>query len=240
MKYVIALVLGLVTGVLLFGVGLIYNPFIGDRGLSPLSVTDARVMALNFSAVPSESIVFTNDGESTMTPYPEKVLQLWEAPIRQTSTLAAVMRDARNNVAGIGIKFSSLSESTELLRGQAIADSAWYIYLPEYGSLFVRQTENYWPFLRDVGFPAWRSAGNNWRGTWLGDLTAGPGALGTAEVSGGAGSLAGLETEALESLTVRAFSSDSGFVSAEGRLIIEMPQPDPSAGSQDPQGALSQ
>ena len=150
------------------------------------------------------------------------------------------MRDARNNVAGIGIKFSSRSESTELLRGQAIADSAWYIYLPEHGSLFVQQTENYWSFLRDVMFPAWRSAGNSWRGNWLGDLTAGPGALGTAEVSGGAGSFADLETEALESLTVRAFSADSGFVSAEGRLIIEMPQPDPSAGNQDPQGALSQ
>ena len=86
MKYVISLVLGLVTGALLFGVGLIYNPFIGDRGLSPLSVTDARILALNFSTVPSESIIFTNDGESTMTPHPEKVLQLWEAPIRQSGS----------------------------------------------------------------------------------------------------------------------------------------------------------
>jgi len=240
MKYLIALSLGLLTGVALFAFGLIYNPFIGDRGLSPLSVTDARVIALNYSAVPSESIIFTNDGESAMAPHPEKVLQLWEAPIRLTSAMATVMHDARNNVAGIGIKFSSHSESTELLRGQAIIDSAWYIYMPEHGSMFVQQTENYWPFFRDVGFPAWRSAGNNWRGAWLGDLTAGPGALGTANAYGGTGSLAGLETEALESLTVRAYSSDAGFVSAEGRLIIELPQPGPSAGAPDPQGSLSQ
>jgi len=239
-KYIIALLLGVVAGVLLFIAGLVYNPFIGDRGLSPLSVTDARVMALNFSSVPAESIVYTNDGESAHPPHPEKVLQLWEAPIRLTSTMATVLRDARDQVAGIGVKFTSQSESTRLLNGEAIADSVWYVYLPQQGSLFVQQTENYWGFLSDVGFSAWRSAGNNWRGTWLGDLTSGPGALGTAAVSGGAGSLAELETEAVESLTVRAFSADMGFVSAEGRLLIEMPQRGPSAESPDSQGTLSQ
>ncbi len=240
MKHVIALLLGVIAGLLLFAAGLIYNPFIGERGLSPLSVTDARVMALSFSTVPADSIVFTNDGESVHPPHPEKVLQLWEAPIRLTSTLTTVLRDARDQVAGIGIKFTSQSEKTRLLNGEAITNSVWYIYLPQQGSLFVQQTENYWSFLSDVGFKAWRSAGNNWRGTWLGDLTSGPGALGTAAVSGGAGSLAALETEAVESLTVRAFSTDTGFVSAEGRLLIEMPQQDPSVGSPDPQGALSQ
>ena len=239
MKHIIALSLGVIAGLILFVAGLIYNPFIGDRGLSPLSVTDARVMALNFSTVPTDSIVFTNDGESVNQPHPEKVLQLWEAPIRLTSTMITVLRDARDRVAGIGIKFTSQSEATQVLSGEAITNSVWYIYLPEHGSLFVQQTENYWGFLREVGFSAWSSAGNNWRGTWLGDLTNGPGALGTATVSGGAGDLADLETEAVESLTVRAFSSDTGFVSAEGRLLIEMPQQGPSAGSPDPQGALS-
>ena len=239
MKYVIALLLGVFAGVLLLAAVLVYNPFIGDQGLSPLSVTDARVMALNFSNVPAESIVYTNDGESMHPPHPEKVLQLWEAPIRLTSTMTTVLRDARDQVAGIGVKFTSHSEETRLLNGEAIANSVWYIYLPDQGSLFVQQTENYWSFLSEVGFRAWRSAGNNWRGTWLGNLTSGPGALGTAAVSGGAGELAALDTEAVESLTVRAFSTDTGFLSAEGRLLIEMPQRGPSAGSPDPQGALS-
>ena len=189
MKYAIALLLGVFTGLLLFAAGLIFNPFIGDRGLSPLSVTDARVMALSFSNVPSDAIVYTNDGESMHPPYPEKVLQLWEAPIRLTSTMTTVLRDARDQVAGVGVKFTSHSEETRLLNGEAITNSVWYIYLPQHGSLFVQQTENYWSFLSDVGFSAWRSAGNNWRGNWLGDLTSGPGALGTAAVSGGAGDL---------------------------------------------------
>lgn len=223
MKYMIALVLGLLVGAALFAVGMLHNPFIADRGLSPLSVTDAEVITLNFSAAPSESIVYTNDGESMQKPNPEKVLQLWEAPIRRTSATAVVMHDGRNRVAGIGVKFVSDSESTRLLHGEAIVDSVWYLYLPEHGSMFMQQTENYFPFVREVAFPAWRSSANNWRGSWLGDLTAGPGALGTAAVSGGSGRVSGLEMEAVESLSAQAFSSDTGLIAADGRLIIEIP-----------------
>ena len=137
--------------------------------------------------------------------------------------MATVMFDARNQPAGIGVKFMSRSESTRLLNGEMIIDSVWYVYLPEHGSLFIEQTENYFPFVREVAFPAWRSSANSWRGNWLGDLSTGPGALGTASVVGGSGRVEGLKMEGVESMTVHAFSSDSGLVSAEGRLIIEMP-----------------
>lgn len=223
MKYLISLLLGLVVGAAIFAAGMIYNPFLLDRGLSPLSVTESAVISLNFSSVPSDAIVYTNDGDSRLKPFPEKVQQLWEPSIRLTSAMATVMRDARSQTAGIGIKFSSRSERTRLLRGEAIVDSVWYVYLPDHGSLFIEQFENYWTFLREVGIPAYRSSANNWKGTWIGDLTAGPGALGTAAVSGGAGSFQGLKTEGLESLTATAYSIDDGLVAAEGRLLIEMP-----------------
>ena len=222
-KYVVVLVVGFLVGLAAFAAAMIYNPFIADRGLSPISVTDGEVMSLSFSPVAADSIVFTNDGESRQKPHPEKVLQLWEAPIRQTSTMATVVRDARGQTAGIGVKFSSHSERSSLLNGRALVDSAWYIYLPDRGSLFVEQSENHWPFLREVALPAWRSSANNWKGTWLGDITVGPGALGTARVTGGAGALGGLETSGVESLSARAYSSDDGHVSAEGRLLIEVP-----------------
>lgn len=224
MKYVVSLLLGLLVGAALFVMGLLYNPFVADHGLSPLAVTNAELITLNFANVPAESIAYTNDGESLQEPYPEKVLQLWEGPIRSTSAMATVMRDARNQVAGIGVKFSSDSESTRLLKGAAIVDSVWYVYLPAHGSLFVQQTENYFPFIRDVAFPAWRSAANSWRGNWLGNLTAGPGALGTAAVTGGSGRVKGLRMEGVESMSVRAFSADTGLVSSDGRLIIEVPE----------------
>lgn len=223
MKYLLSLLLGMLVGAAIFAAGMIYNPFLLDRGLSPLSVTESEVISLNFSGVPSDAIVYTNDGDSRLKPFPEKVQQLWEPSIRLTSAMTTVIRDARHRTAGIGIKFSSLSERTRLLHGEAIVDSVWYVYLPEHGSLFVEQFENYWTFLREVGLPAYRSSANNWKGTWIGDLTAGPGALGTAAVTGGAGSFQGLKMEGLESLTATAYSIDDGLVAAEGRLLIEMP-----------------
>jgi len=224
MKYIVSLVLGLLFGAAIFVAGLLFNPFIADRGLSPLSVTNAEVITLNFANAPEETIAYTNDGESLQDPHPEKVLQLWEAPIRSTSAMVTVMRDGRNRVAGIGVKFSSDSESTRLLSGELITDSVWYVYLPEHGSLFVEQTENYFPFIREVAFPAWRSSANSWRGNWLGDLTTGPGALGTAAVAGGSGRIEGLRMAGVESMSVRAFSTNTGLVSSEGRLIVEMPE----------------
>lgn len=223
MKYVISLVLGLIVGVVLFGAALVANPLTADRGLSPFAVTDAEVISLTYSNVPSSAIVYTNDGESRHQPHPVKTLQLWEAPVRLTHALVTVMRDARGQPAGIGVKFASESERTNLFDGEALIDSAWYVYLPGRGALFIHQTENFWSFLTDVVVPAWRSSSNTWKGNWNGDTTAGPGALGIAAVAGGSGEFAGLEAGAIETLNVRAFSMEKGLVSAEGRLTIEMP-----------------
>jgi len=222
MKYVVILIFGMLIGAAILVAGMIYNPFVLDRGLSPLSVSSSQVMTLNYSGAPSESILFTNDGESHWKPFPEKAPQLWEAPIRQSSAMTTVIRDARGQTAGVGVKFSSQSEKTKLLQGKALVDSVWYVYLPGRGSLFIEQSENYWTLLREVFLPAYRSSSNSWKGTWLGDLTAGPGALGTSKVTGGSGSLRGLSADGVESLSVQAYSADRGPISAEGRLAIEM------------------
>ena len=213
MKYLFALLIGFLFGALLFAAGLVYNPFISERALSPIAVSNAQTVTLGFSAVASEGIVYTNNGESRVEPFPEKVQELWEEPIRQTAAMATVMRDARNQVAGFGIKFASSSEQTRLFSGEALVDSVWY----------VAQSENHWNFLRDVALPAYRSSANTWAGTWFGNLTVGPGALGTARVSGGTGEFAGKEMLGVESLSVRAWRVDTGPVAAEGQLIIELP-----------------
>ena len=223
MKYVIALFAGLIAGATLFAIGVIYNPLIGKQELSPLAVTDAPTITLTYSGVASESIAYTNDGESRIEPYPDKVLQLWEQAIRQTSAMATVLRDGRNQTAGIGIKLSSAAEETHLLSGRALVNSVWYVYLPGRGGLFIEETENYWDYLRDVVVPGYRSSGNAWAGAWLGNMTAGPGALGTAKVTGGTGEFEGTEMLGVESLSVRAWKVDSGAVAAEGRLLIELP-----------------
>lgn len=223
MKYLIALVLGVASGgAIAFGL-LYYNPFMSTSNLSPLIVSDKQQFSLSYSAVAGHAIAFTNDGESRVRPHPEKILQLWEAPIRQTSAMVVLLHDARNNPVGIGIKMSSLSERTRVLSGEALADSVWHVFLPNEGTLLIAQTENYWNFLRDIVVPAHWSSGNAWKGNWHGTLTNGPGALGTALVHGSSGSYAGMEAEAIELLSAKAYSSEAGPVAMTGQLIVELP-----------------
>lgn len=223
-KHIVALVLGMAIGVLLLAVGLYYNPLNVRNKLSPISVTDNDVITLNYPAVAGDMLVYSNDGESQIDPHPAKVLQLWEPTIRQTSTLATTLTDSRGQLAGVGIKFASRSERTNILEGEALVDSVWHIYLPRRGSMFVAQTENYWDYIREIVVPARWSSGDNWRGIWRGNTTAGPGALGTGYAAGGGGELRGIDTEAVEALVAKAYSVEDGPVAMQGELSIEIPR----------------
>lgn len=226
MRFLIALLLGITTGAAAAIGFLYYNPITSQVALSPLSVSDQSQFSLNYSAVADHAIVYTNNGQSRMHPHPAKVMQLWEAPIRQSEALVTLLRDARNQPAGFGIKFSSRSERTRVLNGEALVDSVWYVFLPDQGTMLIAQSENYWNFLRDIVVPAHWGAGNGWRGSWHGTITNGPGALGTARVYGGSGAFVGLESEAIESLTAKAYSVELGPVAMDGQLTIELPRQD--------------
>ena len=205
--------------------GVLYlNPLTTQQRLSPITVTDNDVVNLGYSAAAEDMLVYTNDGESRVDPHPAKVLQLWEAPIRKTRAIATVLTDSRGQAAGIGVKFSSDSEKTNILKGKAIVDSVWHIYMPERGSLFVAQSENFWGYLREVVIPAYWNSADSWRGIWRGNVTAGPGALGTASVAGGSGEFAGLKSEGVEALSAKAYSVELGPVAIDGELSIEIPR----------------
>jgi hypothetical protein len=225
MKYAGSWLAGAVFGALLLLVALYYNPIANKLTVSPLAVSGQPLIDLTYSAVPSEAIAFINNGESRISPYPEKIAELWEPTIRKTTLLVTLLTDARGQAKGIGVKFASESEDTSLLKGRALVDSAWHVYLPESGSLFVDQTENMWSYGRNIVLPARWSSADNWRGTWHGITTAGPNALGTARVAGSSGRFADLTTEAVETLNARAYSALQGPVSATGSLTIAAAEP---------------
>jgi hypothetical protein len=201
--------------------GLYYNPFVGNPSVSPLAISDLELVNLSYSLVPNESIIFTNNGEANVPPHPDKVLQLWEPTISETRGFVTILSNIRGEPVGIGVKFSSDSEASSLLDAKILVDSVWHIYTPERGSLFVNQTENFWSYLHDIVVPARLSSGDNWRGTWNGIMSIGPGALGTARVTAGSGNL--LDGEAVESVAARAYSALTGPVGMSGNLTIAFP-----------------
>jgi len=205
MRYLVSLMLGIVVGATLFVAGVYLNPFASRPSVSPLAVSEQELIDLSFSAVPAESLFYTNDGESLITPHPKDVHELWERTVHGSWATAVTFTNARGENQGFGIKFSSESESTRILNAEIMVESVWHIYLPGKGTFFVDQTENHWSYLHDIVIPARWNSGDNWRGSWHRIVTAGPGALGTARVSGGTGVFSGLRTEAVESITARAY-----------------------------------
>ena len=223
MKFLLTLLIGVAIGAFLFLAGLYYNPFVAQASVSPIAVTDARVMDLSFSAVPGDGLLYTNNGESTVQPFPERVGELWEASIADSEVWVTELQNSRGVPVGLGIKFSTRSEQTELIRGAAMTNSIWHVYLPGRGTFVIDQTENFWSYIRDVVIPARWSSGDNWRGTYNRITTAGPGSLGTGRLTGGSGEFTDLTGEAVETLTARAYSMQTGPVSMTGNLTMALP-----------------
>jgi hypothetical protein len=224
MKYLISAVIGTLAGIAVCLLAVYYNPLNIRSDLTPLAFSDNPIINLHYSAAARDTLLYTNNGESQVAPYPGNVLELWEDPIRQTTAMTTVLLNSRNEFAGIGIKFLSDSERTQLLKGQVLVDSVWHIFLPGRGTLFIEQTENHWEHLRDIVIPAYLSSGDSWRGVWRRNITAGPSALRTARVVGGSGEFVGLDAEAVEALAARAYSVEQGPVALQGELLIEMPR----------------
>ncbi len=224
MKYLVALLIGMSIGAALFFAGMYYNPFTDRLLVSPLVVSDDDHLDFTYTAVPGEAILYTDNGESIIDTHPDRVAELWEPAIADTSIAVMLLNDSRGQVLGLGIKFSSDSEQTALINSELLVNSVWHIYVPGQGTLLVDQIENHWPYLREIVVPARWSSGDNWKGTFFRIMTHGPGALGTARVTGGNGNFAGVSGEAVESLTARAYSAIDGPVSMNGSLTITLPQ----------------
>jgi hypothetical protein len=224
MKYVITLLIGMLLGAALFVVGMYYNPFAEQMMISPLAVSAEEHLDFTFSAVPAETILYTDNGESIINTHPDRVAELREQAVEDTRIAVMRLNDSRGELVGIGIKFSSDSEQTALIKSQALVNSAWHIYVPGQGTMLIDQVENYWSYLREIVVPARWSSGDNWKGSYFRIVTQGPGALGTARVTGGNGNFAGMSSEAVESLTARAYSAIEGPVSMSGSLTITVPQ----------------
>lgn len=224
MKYLVSMLIGVLLGVFLFVAGMYYNPFSERQAVSPLAMLDDERLDVTYTAVPGETILYTDNGESIISTHPDRVAELWEPAIVDTRIAVNLLTDSRGEAVGLGIKFSSDSEQTRLISSQVLVNSAWHIYVPGQGTLFVDQIENYWSYLREVVVPARWSSGDNWKGSFFRIMTQGPNALGTARVTGGNGNFAGMSGEAVESLTAQAYSAIDGPVSMDGSLTITVPQ----------------
>lgn len=222
MKYVGALLGGVITGAILFILLVYFNPLIKAKTVSPITAADNRKFDLVYSGTPGESILWTESGETNVSLRPPLVKTLSEPAIRETKLLVSMLQNSRGKIVGLGIKYETAAQETGFLNGVYPFNSTWHIWLLQRGGLMIEQKENHWSLFRDVVLPAKMSSSNSWRGGWYGILTSGPRQTGAAKVTGGSGNLAGLEGDAVEAINARAYSADTGPVAVEGRLTVSL------------------
>jgi len=215
-----ALILGFLTGVLLFLAGFYFNPFSSESQLSPLAVSQSRLVEYSYSRNPRETLALTNNGHGHTATNPARVQELWEPAVEDTEAFVTILRDIAGKPAGIGIKISSWSAESELLSARLLKNSDWHLFVPDHGTAFVEQTENQWPYLRNVVIPG--LVKREWQGTWYGSVTSGPNALRTAKVRGGSGHMQDLRSEAVEFFQVESYSAETGPTRSVGRLTLEL------------------
>jgi len=222
MKYLLTLLAGVITGAAILALLLYVNPFVDSKTIPPIAVTGSGEFELSYSATPMASIAWVDNGESSVRPRPPLVQELRDPTIDQTLLIVTLLQTSRGEPAGFGVKFLSPAEEAGLIKGVYPMQSVWHVWLLERGGLMIDQTENHYSLLRDVVLQAHLDSGDNWRGSWFGIMTDGPNQFGTARVNGGSGSLAGAEGKAIEVLTTRAYSAESGPASADGRITVAL------------------
>lgn len=224
MKYIVALVIGMATGVAMVVALLYANPFAAAPAVSPLAVTDEPTLTLLYDAEPGATIFHSSTSNGSSRLQPAGAAELWENTLADSWIDVVELSNSRGQFAGIGIKFTTQSERTRLINAEALVDSAWHIYLPGRGSLLASQTENYWSYLRDIVVKARLDGAGNWRGAWNGIMTVGPNSIGTGRVTGTGGEFSGRAGEIVESLNAQAYSSQQGPVAMQGSLTIALPE----------------
>jgi len=136
---------GCAVGCIVIFAGVVLQPF--------------RCINLSYSAVASDAILYTDNGESIIATRPDRVADLWELAIIDTRIFVTTLRSARGEVVGIGFKISSDSEQTSLINANAEVNSVWHVYLPGQGTFLIDQSENYWSYIHDIVIPARWSSG---------------------------------------------------------------------------------
>jgi len=214
---------GIFVGIFLFLQAIYLNPLTGRDSVSPLTLSPHQMLELHFStALDDNRLVPAQETNGTVLSTPTTV-EFSEPTLRDTTVFLTILKDTTDHAAGLGIKMLSKSETTSLIKGAAITNSIWHIYLPASGTIMIDQTENYWAYIRDIVIPAHLASDKSWQGTFHRITTTGPKPQGTANVSGGNGLFENLNTSASESLTVARYLAGTGQVTMDGNLKIVIP-----------------
>jgi hypothetical protein len=216
MKYLFVALLGLLTGAVLAGAALYYNPFTQHTGSTP----DPGDTVLRYS-LPGQVLNVAVGEHAMLGGRADAVAGLWEETINRSAVLGLVLTDAAGQPAAIASRLMAASPATDMLLKGVVINDYWLVTLPGQGTLFVRSDANVWPFLKTTLLPVWLFD-RPWRGPVEYRPTVGPGAGNTASVLGLTGAFEDHAGSAVERYDVTAFDPAQHSAAAVGELFLHL------------------
>lgn len=221
MKYLVALLAGLVGGGAIGAAALYVNP-LTQAGTDTLEVESA---VLEFALPGIDALVVTHGGSSTLPRKPRGVPELWESGIADLGLTVLTLDDGEGSGSrAVASRIRVPSPATDLLLGGAIVTDYWLVTVPGQGSFFAHVDNNLWPFIKDVLLPV-RYLGQAMQGPVDYAPTVGPAANRSAAVYGGTGRFASTQGTARASLRIDRFDKTRGLEAGLERLHLDFALP---------------
>ena len=215
MKYVLALLAGLVAGAAVAIAALYFNP-LTQRSAEPGGSPD---WSLQFGLAPAATWIATHDEKLGLPVVPSEVPLLWEPGIKGSLLTALPLHDASGRLAAFGSRVTVPSAATEFLRAGLLVDDFWLISIPGQGTLFMHAVNNEWPLVRDTVVRV-DLLNRDWKGPGAYAPTVGPGEAG-ASVTGLSGAFAGRTGHGRERSALNNYTGSLAALSGELHLDIE-------------------
>ncbi len=242
MKALIAFLFAFALGLLLVVAVAYYNPLYTSNDSVPVNADSPGALELRFGPELDNAIIYSNSGLERLPRTPESVEELWHPSLRGAHVVLHAMQNAQGETVGLGVKMGAWSEGTRVLKGKLLMNSVWSVLMPQAGSFYVVQTENYWPFAQQVVLPATLNDDKTWTGRFAGDTTVGP--QGTLEgvFIGGNGVLRGHRGGAKESVRISSYAMGAQHTTATDtdRSSLTILRDPSGTSSENPSGASSE
>lgn len=223
MKYLLAIVVGIVAGAALALGALYVNPLAAGQGRPP----PPGSWTFRYAYPDGGSLLLTHRGMRGLPLQPSGVPQLWERAIDDSVLNVLSLQGADGAPDAFATRFGKPSRETDLLLNGAIVDDYWLVTVPGQGSFFVHGDDNFWPLLKDMLIP--RLLGKTGRAAASYEPTVGPAAASRAVVFGVGGRFAAMRGAATESYGSIAVDEHARLQRLHGELHVGLEAAAPDA-----------
>lgn len=217
MKYIAALIAGIVVGAAVAVLFVVKSPY--------TPTTDSRLSDPTLTLTPTSSgsvqILNSATGYPWLRQQPASALKPEVAGARTSVQVFSAPTDV-TGVPSYAVRFAALSNNGKPINGELAEESVWHVVVPGYGSLIIGGTDNLWAFAREAAMPLVRQ--QDWRGNAQ-IRTTGLQGTESADVLGVSGAFVEATGRAEYLQRVRSVSLTQG-TAFEGQLRVEMRFPE--------------